>query len=169
MTVVSFAPIADSGCHTLVLGSAPSRRSLELQQYYGHPRNAFWPIMARLIGFDPDAPYRERAAAFAAAGLALWDVMASCERATSMDADIVDTSIVPHDFAGFFADHPSLRRVYFNGSKAESSYRRHVLPRLDGRGSRVPTTRLPSTSPANASWTFERKLEAWAAVVEPIG
>lgn len=157
-----FPPVAGPGARCLVLGSMPSRQSLAEARYYAHPRNAFWPIMGKLLGFDPASPYPERTAALIAAGIALWDVIASCKRASSLDSDIVETSITVNDFAAFFAAHPLLVAVYFNGLKAEQSYRKHVAPSLPGTA--PPGTRLPSTSPANAGMSFSRKLEAWRAV-----
>jgi hypoxanthine-DNA glycosylase len=101
-------------------------------------------------------------------GLAVWDVLASCTRESSLDSDIDEASIVPNDFAGFFREHPGIRRVFFNGAKAEQSFRRHVLPALGSAPDAAPErtyTRLPSTSPAHAAMSFERKLEAWRVLL----
>lgn len=151
-----------------MLGSAPSIRSLERNQYYGHPRNAFWPIMAQLFGFPETTPYEERARRVAAHGVAIWDVLASCERPTSMDADIVESSIRVNDFGAFLEAHPQIGVIFFNGAKAEASFRRYALPTLDAAAAAVRRVRLPSTSPANASWSFERKLDAWRVVLEAV-
>ena len=78
--VHSFPPLADAQARLLILGSMPGRASLQANQYYAHPRNAFWPIMGSLIGFAADDPYQRRCDALLAAGVALWDVMASCRR-----------------------------------------------------------------------------------------
>lgn len=99
-------------------------------------------------------------------GIALWDVLSSCQRPGSLDSSIRNASIVTNDFAGFFASHPSIRRIFFNGAFAEASYRKHVLPTLGTLEASIALTRLPSTSPANASLGFEAKLQAWRAIFE---
>lgn len=162
--VRSFPPIADAGARILILGSMPGLESLRAHQYYAHPRNAFWPIMGELAGAAPALPYEQRVLKLRAAGIALWDVLASCTRPGSLDADIAPDSIHPNDFAAFFRAHPHISRVYFNGTMAEQSFRKHVLPRL----AHLPLQlqRLPSTSPANASLRLEQKLEAWKTILE---
>jgi hypoxanthine-DNA glycosylase len=163
MRVHSFEPVADAASRVLVLGSMPGVESLRAGQYYAHPRNAFWRIMGRLLRFDPAAPYDERLRGLLAARVALWDVLESCWRPGSLDADIEDHSLVANPFADFFAGHPGIRAVCFNGAKAEACFRRHVLPTLPPRGALV-YRRLPSTSPAHAGMRFEAKLAAWRAV-----
>jgi double-stranded uracil-DNA glycosylase len=160
--VRSFAPVAPPDARVLVLGSMPGVASLAAQQYYAHPRNAFWPIMGTLLGFAPDAPYDTRLRALTDAGIALWDVLGACRRPGSLDAAIDEASIVPNDFAGFFAGHRSITHVFFNGAKAAHSFRRHVVPTLPTPHPQC--TGLPSTSPANASYSFARKLAHWRAV-----
>lgn len=161
----SFPPIARPDAALLILGSMPGKASLLANQYYAHPRNSFWPIMGALFGADPEASYAMRVRVLQQAGVAVWDVLASCRRAGSLDSDIDEESIVPNDFARFFRTHPRIERVYFNGAKAELSFRRHVLPGLAATGRPllrlVRMVRLPSTSPANASWSPARKLRAW--------
>ena len=163
MTLVrSFAPVAQGNATRLILGSMPGVASLRAGQYYAHPRNLFWRILGELAGFDPGLPYADRIEALAASGIALWDVLKSCTRAGSLDAAIDKNSIVPNDFATFFARHPRVRRIYFNGTTAEQCYRRRVLPSLPA-DPRV-YERLPSTSPAHAALSFEEKLAAWRVV-----
>jgi hypoxanthine-DNA glycosylase len=99
-----------------------------------------------------------------ASRIALWDVLQTCVRPGSGDAEIVEDSIVPNNFPAFFAAHPRIGRVYFNGAKAEQVFRLHVLPSLDVD---LDFVRLPSTSPAHASRTYEQKLAAWRAELEP--
>ena len=165
--IQSFPPIASPNATLLILGSMPGKASLLANQYYAHPRNAFWPIMGKLFGAGPDLPYARRVRLLKRAGVAVWDVLASCTRGSSLDSDIDEKSIVANDFASFFRDHPRIERVFFNGAKAEASFRRHVLPGL------APTTlrfeRLPSSSPANASWSHARKLRAWRIVAVNAG
>jgi hypoxanthine-DNA glycosylase len=158
----SFPPIATPAAHTLILGSMPGRVSLAAAQYYAHQRNTFWPIMGQLLDFDPALPYAQRVAALEKAGIAVWDVLASCVRPGSLDANIAPESIRINDFARFFAEHPDIRRVFFNGSMAESCFRKHVEKTLD----RSPFTcqRLPSSSPAHAALSLAGKQEAWRVV-----
>lgn len=159
----SFPPLADRRARVLILGSMPGVASLQAGRYYAHPRNAFWPIMGRLLGFDASAPYPEKVAALQAAGIALWDVLHSCQRPGSLDADIEPASMVANDLAAFLRAHPAIERIYFNGATAETCFRRHVARSLpagspEGR-------RLPSTSPAHAALSFEQKLSAWQLVL----
>jgi hypoxanthine-DNA glycosylase len=162
--VRGFPPLADARARVLVLGSMPGVASLRAQQYYGHPRNAFWPIMGDIFGFDAAAPYPQRVAALQAHRVAVWDVLATCERPGSLDADIDLRSVVVNDFAGFLASHPQLQRLCFNGAMAQTMFRRHVLPSL-AVPSAFDMVRLPSTSPANAGMRLADKRRAWQAVV----
>lgn len=158
-----FPPVANKDARLLILGSLPGEASLRAGQYYANERNAFWRIMGDLIGAGPALPYAQRLERLAAAGIALWDVIAACERYGSLDADIVNTSVCVNDFPAFFAVHRSIERVFFNGGTAETSFRRHVLPRLSGVN--LQLTRLPSTSPAHAARGYGEKLAAWSAIV----
>ena len=159
MTIHSFPPVVGAHARVLVLGSMPGAASLRAQQYYAHPRNAFWPIMGQLVGFAADAPYPERTAALVAAGYAVWDVLASCRRAGSLDSAVERDSMVANDFGAFFAEHPSIETVFFTGGAAQANYRRlaFVSPT-------VRYVRLPSTSPAHAV-PFAVKLAAWRAAL----
>ncbi|MFK8016956.1 MAG: DNA-deoxyinosine glycosylase [Gammaproteobacteria bacterium] len=163
-TARSFDALASPDAGVLVLGSMPGQASLGAQQYYAHPRNAFWPIMSALFGVNLDTRYAERCACIVAQRVAVWDVLQSCERPGSLDADIVEKSIVANDFTSLFAKCPNLRHVFFNGAKAETAYRRYVLPSLDPVHAELATTRLPSTSPAHASLSVEQKAEQWQVV-----
>lgn len=162
--IQSFPPIADATANTLILGSMPGKESLRAVQYYAHRRNAFWPIMGELIGAAPTLPYATRTQILKSAGIALWDVLASCTRHTSMDADIDAASICPNDFVSFFMKHPNITHVFFNGSMAEKCFHQHVLHFLEHRP--LHYQRLPSTSPANASMRYEQKLKAWQVILE---
>ena len=157
--VHSFAPIADARATRLILGSMPGAASLSANQYYAHPHNAFWRIMAAVTGALPDAAYEERVRAVQSANLAVWDVLQSCERPGSLDASIRRDSEVANDFATFFAQHPLITHVFFNGGAAEASFKRHCAALL--REPRLSFQRLPSTSPAHAALRFEHKRAAW--------
>jgi hypoxanthine-DNA glycosylase len=161
--VESFPPVIGSAPHTLILGSMPGVASLEAARYYAHPRNVFWRLMGDLVGARPELPYGSRLARLQAHGLALWDVMAGCERRGSLDADIVPASVAVNDFASLFSAYPGIRRVFFNGAAAEKAFRQHVLPCLCGD---LPAlARLPSTSPAHAALAYPEKLAAWRAIL----
>lgn len=162
----SFPPIADAGARVLILGSMPGIASLRAGCYYAHARNAFWPVMGALLGFDTAAPYATRVAALRAAGIAVWDVLHTCTREGSLDAMIDKRTEVPNDLPGFIDAHPRLTHLFFNGAAAEACFRRHVLPAIDADA--LQLLRLPSTSPANAAWPFARKLAAWSEALSPL-
>jgi len=164
--VRSFPPIGNRAARVLVLGSMPGAASLMAGRYYANPHNAFWPIMGALFAAGPMAPYAKRILILRRAGLALWDVLASCVREGSLDSDIDEASIVPNDFRTFFDSHPRVTHVFFNGAKAENCFYRYVRPRLSDRD--LFFTRLPSTSPAHASLSLPQKLEAWRVVAEAL-
>ncbi|MCB1908557.1 MAG: DNA-deoxyinosine glycosylase [Rhodocyclaceae bacterium] len=161
--VQSFPALVDDASRILILGSMPGRLSLARVRYYAHPRNAFWPIMASLLGFADDAPYPLRCRALLAGGVALWDVMASCRRRGSLDADIDEASIIANDIPALLRGHPAITAIFFNGAKAEQSFRRHVAAALDARGAALPRLRLPSTSPAHAGMSTAAKCRIWHA------
>lgn len=162
--VYSFPPIEDSTAIALILGSMPGKESLRVGQYYAHPRNTFWPIMGELIGAVPTLPYASRAQILKAAGFALWDVLASCTRGSSMDSDIDAASICPNDFETFFLTHPSITHVFFNGAMAEKCFHKRVQYLLEPRP--LHYQRLPSTSPANAAMSYNQKLKAWEVIIQ---
>jgi len=163
--VRGFPPISQPDARVLILGTMPSRESLARGQYYAHPRNAFWPIVCDLLAIG-DLPYKKRIARVTARGVAIWDVLKACFREGSLDSAIDDGSAEVNDFNRFYAHHPQIRRVFFNGAKAEAVYRKQVLPTLSASASALPLHRLPSTSPAHASMTFEQKKVAWRAMIE---
>lgn len=166
-TVRSFAPIANPEARVLILGSMPGVASLQAGEYYAHPRNAFWRILGDIAGASPERPYSERLQKLREHGLAVWDVLQSCDRPGSLDADIVPDSMLANDFSGFLASHRRLRRIVFNGAAAEQCFRRHALPGLIASGviseqdAQLTLLRLPSTSPAHAGMPYERKLALW--------
>jgi hypoxanthine-DNA glycosylase len=154
-----FPPIEIPSARILILGSMPGEASLRAGQYYAHRQNVFWRILCETFGGAHDAPYAGRVRMLRTNGIALWDVLASCVRKGSLDADIVAGSLQPNDFAAFFATHRKIERVLFNGAKAEACFRRHVAPSLEMRAIRY--LRLPSTSPAHASIAYAKKFAAW--------
>ncbi len=155
------APVLDANTRLIVLGSFPGAASLRAQQYYGHPRNHFWPILSALWGVDLQSmAYAERLDAARGHALGIWDVYASCEREGSLDSAIENAKV--NDLASLKLRAPKLEAIAHNGGESARAMR---VTRALG----LPVHRLPSTSPANASWRFERKLAAWRAVFEDHG
>lgn len=163
--VRGFPPIAQDSATVLILGSMPGRESLNRQQYYAHPRNAFWPIISALYDLA-EAGYQEKARELAENGVAVWDVLQACFRCGSLDSNIDDSTLVTNDFRSFFASHRKIARIFFNGAKAESVYRKYVLPQLDPGLAGLPLKRLPSTSPAHAGMSLAQKTKAWEVVLD---
>ena len=150
---VGFAPVVDARTRILILGSLPGDVSLKAAQYYAHPRNGFWPLMGGLLGEAlPALSYEDRLDRLKARGVGLWDVIASAERSGSLDAAIRSPEAA--DLHSLAASLPELRAVAFNGALAATRE-----PWFRDRGFR--TYRLPSTSPAYAALSRDRKLAAW--------
>jgi len=150
------APVIDADTRLVILGSFPGAASLAAQQYYGHPRNNLWALLSALWDEDLVAlAYPQRLAALKRHRTGLWDVYRSCEREGSLDSAI--RVPVPNDLAQLRRLAPRLQAVAHNG--AESARSRRLTEALG-----VAVHALPSTSPANASWSFERKLAAWRDV-----
>ena len=152
--IVAFPPVARADARVLVLGSMPSVESLRQGFYYGHPRNAFWRVLADV--FDAPLPQTipEKIALLEGHGVALWDVLESCEREGSLDSAIREPR--PNDFEGLFRRCPEIRRVLFNGGTAKAVFLRHAARYLEGR----KWAQMPSTSPAY-TLSYERKLAQW--------
>jgi len=160
----SFPPVTDKSVTKLILGSMPGKASLAANQYYAHPRNIFWPVMQTVINVRSDLPYDARCKELTQHKVALWDVLKMCTRTGSLDSDIVESSIVPNDFESFLLAHSRLRAIFFNGTKAQSIFARHVIPNLSSAFAGIALTRLPSTSPANASISLADKVAQWKVV-----
>jgi hypoxanthine-DNA glycosylase len=161
-----FPPILGPGARVLVLGSLPSVKSIELRQYYGHPRNAFWSIMGELFGAGRSLPYDARKRVLIDHRVAVWDVLASSVRPGSMDAAIERSSAAPNDFETLFSDQPGIHTVFFNGQAAARLFAGLVAPSLENGSNRREYQALPSTSPAHAAMAFDEKLAAWRRVAE---
>lgn len=146
-------PVIGSTARVLILGSFPSAASLAAQQYYAHPRNQFWHILGAVLEQPlPMLDYPVRIAIAEAAGIAIWDVFAECERAGSLDAAI--RHALPNDLAGLKRSAPALLRIYFNGRMAARRVR-------EAEALGYETRVLPSTSPAHAGLSFAAKLQCW--------
>lgn len=158
------SPVISTQTSVLVLGSFPSAASLRAQQYYAHPQNHLWKILQAIwpqhpMAMGPDS-YPKRCDWLLARGLGLWDVYASCERSGSLDSAIRNAEV--NNFAGLKAQCPQLKLIAHNGGE---SFKHAGATAALG----LPVLKLPSTSPANASWRFERKLAAWREALQPAG
>lgn len=156
-----FAPVVDQNSRTLILGTLPGEESLRQQQYYSDPGNQFWSLLADVFGAPVGASYSERLAFLAKHGVAVWDVLASAERAGSSDGTIREPQ--PNDFRELFDGFPRLRRVAFNGTTAQALWRKHVRSRTGVPHDSLVTTVLPSSSrsPGRHVLPFEEKLLRW--------
>lgn len=142
----------------------PGIKSLEMQQYYAHPQNLFWRIMSALFMEAIDT-YENRVFLIKFCDLALWDVLKCCERHGSLDSKIDNKTVEVNDFKAFFRKHSAITHVFFNGTKAEQEFRKRVLPNLpEAMRKKLVLKRLPSTSPAMASLSKQKKFSAWGAV-----
>ena len=153
-----FAPIADKNSRILILGSMPSVASLRKGQYYGNPQNAFWRLMAELLNEPYTEDYAEKTAMLLRNGIALWDVLRSCERAGSLDSNIKRPEV--NDFSVFFNAHPHISCVYLNGGAAYTLFKKHVGFSFEC----IEFVRLGSTSPAHTV-PFEQKLADWQQIL----
>ena len=150
-------PVYDENSRVLILGTMPSPKSREVHFYYGNPQNRFWRVISALVGEPTPETIPEKRRLILAHHFALWDVIASCEITGSSDASIQNA--VPNDVTPILA-HSQITRVFTNGKTAGKLYDRYLLPKTG-----ITAQCLPSTSPANAAWTYERLLEAWQAVL----
>ena len=155
-----FAPLLGDKPKLLILGTLPSVKSLDTLQYYGHPRNAFWWLMAQLCNFSADSPYPERVAQLLNKRIAVWDVIRSCHRPGSLDSKIDQSTLQANDFSSLLAENTSLRALVFNGQAASKLFSKHVNIE-NWVGDMIV---LPSSSPANAGMTREDKLAKWSCL-----
>lgn len=161
MKIYSFPYIANENSKILILGTMPGIRSLELNQYYGHGQNAFWKILFELFDVPFSKDYEARKQLLLNNGIALWDVLQHCYREGSADSAIKDE--YANDIACFLVEHPSVKTIFFNGKKAKSLYEKYI-----GNTSELTYYDLPSTSPANARFSYKDKLEKWKTIRQSV-
>ncbi|MDI1317370.1 DNA-deoxyinosine glycosylase [Flavobacterium sp.] len=159
MKIYSFPSISNPDATILLLGTMPGIKSLELNEYYGHPQNNFWKLLA--LVFDQEIPeeYRQKKELLMQNNIAVWDVLQACERQGSLDSAIMKE--IPNDFTHFLNEHPNIKLIAFNGQKAAAYFKKHVRLTQD-----YELIILPSTSPANAGKSFEEKLNEWKAITK---
>lgn len=153
----TFEPVFDENSRILILGSLPSVKSRENQFYYGHPQNRFWRVLASLFGGEVPETIADKKVFLLSHQIALWDVIAQCDILGSSDSSI--KNVTPNDLS-VILDKAPIRRIYANGNKAYELYRKYCYPAC-GR----EAVKLPSTSPANASYCLERLQTAWSVVL----
>jgi double-stranded uracil-DNA glycosylase len=163
-----FSPIVSSEAKILILGSFPGEESLRKQEYYAHPRNAFWYIMQALFHCRDALSYQEKMEVLISKKVALWDVLSSCHRKGSLDSSIDDKTIRVNDFQTFFERYTDIEWVFFNGVKAEKEYMKRVSVSFENPRKTLHFERLPSTSPAMAQLTRDEKIIQWSKIIEKI-
>lgn len=151
--IKSFPPIVFSDSKILILGSVPGKKSLEMQQYYAHPQNAFWKIIFHIFNEDFSENYGDRIRILQKHNIALWDVIDSCERKGSLDSEIKNEEA--NEIMELLNEHPQIKAIFCNGQK---SYKN--LQKILGKNFEMPVFCLPSTSPLH-SIDFEKKVEVW--------
>ena len=156
--VHSFEPVYDKDSEILILGTLPSVKSRENNFYYGHKQNRFWKVLAILLKEPVPDTIEEKKAMLLAHRVALWDVIQSCDIKGSSDSSI--KNVQPTDI-GMILEKTNVTQIYANGNKAGQLYKRYQFP-VTG----IEATMLPSTSPANAAWSFDRLCEAWRVILE---
>lgn len=149
-------PVFDQHSEILILGSFPSVKSREEGFFYGHPKNRFWRVMADVFGADVPKTVPEKKDFLLKHHVALWDVIGACEIKGSSDASIQNVSV--NDLTPLLSGS-SIRAVFTNGKTAWFYYHKYAEPKTG-----IPAVLLPSTSPANASWTYERLTDSWRCV-----
>lgn len=154
----SFESIISLEPRILILGSLPGDLSLEINQYYGHPRNRFWKMMFEIFETEFSEDYEMRNQLILQNKFALWDVAYSADRKGSMDVDLKNVS--PNQIDELLNEHPTIKKIIFNGKKAEQLFWKYFDKKLS-----VEYISLPSTSPANAQFSYERLMEIWKKAI----
>lgn len=158
-TCQSFAPVVHENCKILILGSMPGVKSLAEQQYYAHPQNRFWKMLAALFNEAVPVDYEDKLALLRDNDIALWDVLAYCQRQGSLDSGITDE--VPNDIIGLLRSHPQITAVFCNGGKASSAFKKYFLKSVPEQ---VQVFYLHSTSPANARMSLQALVDEWSVI-----
>lgn len=154
MQIFSFPPISNADSKILILGTMPGNDSLKMNQYYAHPRNAFWKIMFAIFNQPFSSDYEIKKDLLLSHQIALWDVLKACKRIGSLDSNIVEEEA--NDFKFFFDTHTHIKHIFFNGQKSASLF-------FKVRQTEIPYTQLPSTSPAH-TMSFQEKLKLWSVI-----
>ena len=153
-------PTYDENSRILILGSFPSVKTREAGYFYGHPQNRFWKVVASIYREPVPITITERHDFLIRNRIAVWDSIHQCTIIGSSDASIRD--VIPNDLTPILSN-ASIEQIYCNGRKSWEMYHRYIEP-VSGRSAVV----LPSTSPANAAWTLDKLVAAWAVICKPI-
>jgi hypoxanthine-DNA glycosylase len=153
----SFAPISNEETLVLILGSLPGEKSLAMNEYYGHPRNRFWKIIAKFTNNNFPTTYSEKKELLLKNKIAVWDIVKQGDRKGSLDTAILNE--MPNDIDVFIATHKKLKAIFFNGKKTELLYDKYLQ-----RKEKLHYYSLPSTSPANAAFSDEKLYEHWKQI-----
>lgn len=157
----AFPPLVNQNSRILILGTMPGEKSLELQEYYGNKGNSFWKLLFTLFNRPLPKEYIEKKQLLEENNIALWDVLAYCERTGSLDSNIKNEKA--NDFESFYKQYPNIKHVFFSSKNASNFYDKYV-----GRKKDLQYSILPSPSGANASKSFLQKLEEWKAILEAL-
>ncbi|WP_397538883.1 DNA-deoxyinosine glycosylase [Rummeliibacillus pycnus] len=154
-------PIVNESTYVLILGSMPSKLSLDKQQYYGNPRNHFWSIIGEILQVEVPDDYTKRMELLKKHHIGLWDTIQSCERQGSLDSNI--RNIVPNNFKQLFITFPNIRLLLFNGGKAYSVFKKYMGLQLLQK---IDYAKMPSTSPIPGKniKSFDEKVEEWSVM-----
>ena len=156
MIVLPIPPLFDENSKTLILGSFPSVKSREAEFFYGHPQNRYWAVIAKIFECEKPSTIEEKKKLVLSNKLAMWDVIGQCEIEGSADSTI--KSVTANDLSIILNSCP-IERIFVNGKTAEKYYNKYTLPKTG-----IKAVCLPSTSPANAAWSFERLVDAWKII-----
>lgn len=157
MKIYSFPSLSNPEASVLLLGTMPGQKSLELNEYYGHPQNNFWKLLASVFEEETPKEYAQKKELLQRNKIAVWDVLQACERQGSLDSAIIKE--FPNDFTTFLDEHPNIKLIAFNGQKAAAYFKKYVPLSKDYK-----LITLTSTSPANASKSYEHKLNEWKVI-----
>lgn len=150
-------PFCEGEPKTLILGSFPSVKSRETGFFYGHPQNRFWKVLANIFDEEKPETPEEKKKFLKRNGIALWDVIESCEIKGSSDASVKDVKV--NDIGALLKKHPSIGRIFVNGRTAQKLYDKHILPKI-----KISAEVLPSTSPANAGRSEQSLTADWKII-----
>ena len=157
----SFAPLVDNKCKILILGSMPGVKSLTMQEYYAHPQNRFWKLMALLLGAELPTTYAAKCALLLQHHIALWDTLGYCEREGSLDSDIKNEQ--PNAICELLEANPRIKAVFCNGGKAQAAFKRYFAKKLPHD---IAVYYFHSTSPANARMRLDDLAQEWQVILQ---
>lgn len=150
-------PLYDENSRILILGSFPSVKSREAAFFYGHPQNRYWAVVAKILGENKPETVEEKREMMLKNGIAMWDVIASCEIKGSSDSSI--ENVTANDLS-VILNNSKVDKIFVNGKTAEKYYNKYTYPKT-----KIKAVCLPSTSPANAAWSIDRLVEEWKVIM----